>query len=92
MRILIFKDSGDVEVKNRGDGIECRCRHGSNQSVSSLIPSEMTSYPLNLAEPYAFVRLDSDKPDNLHPDGNYHETVICSIVHLRLFTVWCKNS
>ena len=92
MRILIFKDSGDVEVKNRGDGIECRYRHGSNQSVSSLIPSEMTSYPLNLAEPYALVRLDSDKPDNLHPDGNYHEIVICSIVHLRLFTVWCKNS
>ena len=41
----------------------------------------MTSYPLNLAESYALVRLDSDKPDNLHPDGNYHECAICSVYH-----------
>ena len=71
-------------MKNRGDRIECRYRRGANQSVSSLIPPEMTSYPLNLAESHALVRLDSDKSDNLHPDGNYHESAICSFCHIGL--------
>ena len=64
--------------------MECRIGTGSNQSASSLILPEMTSYPLNLAESYALVRLDSDKPDNLHPDGNYHESAICSFCHIGL--------
>ena len=37
----------------------------------------MASYPFNPAESYAFVRLDSDKFDNLRPNGDYdvHFTV-----------------
>ena len=54
---------------------------GQIQSVSSLIPSEVAFYPFNLAEPYAFVRLDSDKLDNLRPDGDYDELAICSLFH-----------
>lgn len=44
----------------------------------------MTFYPFNLAESLALVRLDSDKPDSFHPDGNYHEYAICSLCHIGL--------
>ena len=51
----------------------------------------MTSFLFNLAESLALVRLDSDKPDNLHPDGNYHELAMCSFFHLGLFTVGVRT-
>ena len=61
---------------------------GQNQSESSLIPSEMASHPFNPAESYAFVRLDSDKFDNLRPNGDYDELAICSLFHLRFILLW----
>ena len=67
--------------KNRGDRMECRIGTGSNQSASALIPSDVAFYPFNLAEPCAYIRLNPDKSDNLHPDGNYHELAICSFLH-----------
>ena len=57
---------------------------GQIQSVSTLIPSDMASYPFNLAESYALVCLDSDKPDNLRPDGDYDEFAMCSLFHIGL--------
>ena len=54
--------------------MECRIGTGSNQSASALIP-------FNLAEPCARIRLNPDKSDNFHPDGNYHELAICSFLH-----------
>ena len=44
----------------------------------------MASYPFNLAESYALVCLDSDKPDNLRPDGDYDEFAMCSLFHIGL--------
>ena len=54
---------------------------GQIESDSSLIPSEMTFHPFNLAESFALVRPDSDKSDNLHPNGDYDEFAICSSFH-----------
>ena len=48
----------------------------------------MASHPFNLAESYAFVRLDSDKSDNLRPNGDYDELAICSLFHLRFILLW----
>ena len=41
----------------------------------------MAPYPFNLAESLALIRLDSDKPDNLHPNGDYDESAISSSFH-----------
>ena len=57
---------------------------GQIQSTGTLIPSDVTSHPFNLAESYAFVRLDSDKSDNLRPNGDYDELAICSLFHIGL--------
>ena len=46
---------------------------GQIQLIGTLIPSDVTSHPFNLAESYAPVRLDSAKPDNLRPNGDYDE-------------------
>ena len=54
------------------------------QSVSTLILSEMAPHLFNLAESYALVRLDSDKPDNLRPNGDYDEFAMCSLFHIGL--------
>ena len=54
---------------------------GKNQSESSLIPSEMAPYPFNLTVPDALVRPDTNKSDNLRPNGDYDETAICSRFH-----------
>ena len=68
--------------KNRGDRVECRqLAPGQIQSGSTLIPSDVTSHPFNLVESYALVHLDSDKPDNLRPNGDYDEFAICSLFH-----------
>ena len=60
---------------------------GQVRSVGTLIPSEMALHPFNLAESCAFVRLDSDKSDNLRSDGNYDESAICSSFHYRILTL-----
>ena len=71
--------------KNRGDREECLISApGQIQSVSTLIPSDVASHPFNPAGPCAFVRLDSDKPDNLRPNGDYDEFAICSLFHIGL--------
>ena len=57
---------------------------GQIQLIGTLIPSDVTSHPFNLAESYAPVRLDSDKPDNLRPNGDYDEFAICSLFHIGL--------
>ena len=68
--------------KNRGDREECLISApGQIQSASTLIPSDVAPYPFNLAESNALVRLDSDKSDNLHPNGDYYELAICSLFH-----------
>lgn len=54
---------------------------GQIQSASTLIPSDVAPYPFNLAESCAFVRLDSDKSDNLRPNGDYDELAMCSLCH-----------
>ena len=54
---------------------------GQVRSVGALIPSEMALHPFNLAESCAFVRLDSDKSDNLRPNGDYDELAMCSLCH-----------
>lgn len=64
--------------------MECRIGTGSNQSVSTLIPSDVAFYLFNLAEPCARIRLNPDKSDNFHPDGNYHELAMCSLFHVGL--------
>ena len=57
---------------------------GQIQSTGPLIPSDMASHLFNLAESYALVRLDSDKSDNLRPNGDYDELAICSLFHIGL--------
>ena len=61
--------------------MECLSAQGQEQSESSLIPSEVASYPFNLAVPDALVRPDTDKSDNLRPNGDYDEYAICSLFH-----------
>ena len=65
--------------------MEYSYRYGANQSVSTLTPPEMTSYPFNLAESLAFVRLDSDKPDNLRHNGDYDEFAVFSLCHWKIY-------
>ena len=52
-----------------------------SRSESSLIPSEVASYPFNPAVSDALVRPDPNKSDNLRPNGDYDETAICSRFH-----------
>ena len=61
--------------------MECLSAQGQDQSESSLIPSEVASYPFNPAESCACVRLDLDKSENLRPNGDYDERAICSLFH-----------
>ena len=67
--------------------MECLSAPGWNQSESSLIPSEVAPYPFNLAESCALVRPDTDKSDNLSPNGDYDESAICSPFHYRILTL-----
>ena len=48
----------------------------------------MAPYPFNLAESRACVRPDFDKSDNLRPNGDYDESAICSLFHLRFILLW----
>ena len=65
--------------------MECLSAHGQDQSESSLIPSEMAPYPFNPAVSDALVRPDTDKSDNLRPNGDYDESAICSLCHDKNF-------
>ena len=68
--------------------MECLSAQGQNQSKDSLIPSEMALYPFSPTESCACVRLDPDKSDNLRPNGDYDESAICSLFHLRFILLW----
>ena len=57
---------------------------GQTLTESTLILPEVAPYPFNLAESLAFIRFDSDKPDNLHPNGDYDELAMCSLFHIGL--------
>lgn len=52
----------------------------------------MASYPFNLAESYAFIRLDPDKSENLRPNGDYDELAMCSPFHDKNYNFNCKNN
>ena len=64
---------------------------GQVRSVGTLIPSDVASHPFNLAESCAFVRLDSDKSDNLRPNGDYDELAMCSLCHIGLNNYSCRT-
>ena len=40
-----------------------------------------SSGPFNPAETEKCKQFDSDKPDNLRSDGDYHECAMCSLYH-----------
>lgn len=57
---------------------------GQALTESTLILSEVAPHPFYLAESYTLIRLDSDKSDNLHPNGDYDELAMCSLFHIGL--------